>query len=182
MLMEQNQACLVLVDVQEKLTPLVLDSKTLIARCAWMLRLAKKLNVPVIVTEQYPKGLGQTITELQTEVEVVACSKTSFSCLSEPSFKEKLQAIHRKQVILIGIETHVCILQTALSLKKQGYEVFVVVDAVSARKKIDHKTALKRMQQAGCLLVTTEMVLFEWLLDAKIDGFKTISQAFLQGA
>lgn len=181
MLLQRDKSCLLLIDVQEKLAPLVREPDALLARCQWLIRLAQELKVPQFVTEQYPRGLGPTVDELLSLLpnqDIV--EKVDFSCFRAPVFKQQLQAINRKQLVLIGIETHVCVLQTALDLHAAGFEVFVVVDAVSSRSELDYKYALKRMKQEGIVLVTSEMVFFEWVGCAGTAEFKALSKAYLQ--
>lgn len=180
MLLDREKSVLVLVDVQEKLTPLVRESEKLIKHAKWLLSLAEKLNIPLMATEQYPSGLGPTLLPLMMPSLTTVIEKNSFSCCGEPTFQKTLQEIKKPQVLLIGIETHVCILQTALDLKTAGYDVFVAVDTVSSRHEIDHKTGLKRMRQAGVVPMTREMVFFEWLKKAATSEFKSLSQHFLK--
>lgn len=180
MLLEQNNSCLLLIDIQEKLTPLVHQPAALIARCQWLLRLAQELRVPHLLSEQYPRGLGHTVDGLLSLTHEEAIPKVHFSCWREPRFKVSLQALKKSQTILIGIESHVCVLQTAMDLRAAGYDVFVVVDAVSSRYEIDYKYALKRMKQSGIQLITAEMVLFEWVEQAGTEAFKGLSKRFLQ--
>jgi len=179
MLLERAQSTLLLIDVQEKLTPLVMQSSAVIERCRWLMELAGELSVPQLISEQYPKGLGATITVLQSLVpEDAIIEKIQFSSWAEKGMQERLQFINNKQIILMGIETHVCVLQTAIDLLNAGFEVFVVVDAVSSRYEIDHKYGLKRMKQEGVQLVTAEMVFFEWLKQAGTPEFKVLSKRF----
>ena len=181
MLLQSAQSCLVLIDVQEKLTPLVMDSESLIERCAWLMRLSTALQIPLLVSEQYTKGLGHTVASLRQLMAVEPeIDKVHFSCYQDLGFLKQWQSTHKKQAVLIGIETHVCVLQTAMELHEAGVEVFVVVDAVSSRKKIDHKYALKRMMHAGIQLVTSEMIFFEWVRQAGTPEFKVLSQQFLR--
>src|SRR5262245_32140979 len=143
-LLNKEDSLLILVDVQQKLTGFVLDSEVLVARCEWLLKLARKIQVPVLVSQQYSKGLGVTVDPLSSYYNETECvEKVHFSCMQEPNYLYRLHQHKKGQLILIGIETHVCILQTALEMKKAGFEVFVVVDAVSSRKELDHKYALK---------------------------------------
>ncbi len=181
MLLNRETSGLVLVDVQEKLTPHVLNAERLVNRCEWLIRLAKELAVPVVVSEQYPKGLGSTVEPLRTIALSARCvDKVHFSCYREPSFVTHWQSIKRKQVVIAGIETHVCVLQSALDMKKAGLDVFVVVNAVSSRHEVDHKYGLKRMKQEGVHLVTAEMVFFEWVGQAGTPEFKALSQSYLR--
>lgn len=181
MLLTHDKSCLLIVDVQEKLMPQIHQSSSVESRCAWLMRLATEINVPLMVSEQYPKGLGQTLPSLQqwmpgkTDID-----KLYFSCYQDPCFLKHWRALHRKQVVLAGIETHVCVLQTALDMNAAGIDTFVVIDAVGSRHLLDHECALQRMTQAGVHLVTSEMVLFEWLKTAAHPKFKTISQIFLK--
>ena len=179
MLLKKDESCLLLIDVQEKLTPLVQNSPHLISRCEWLLRLATELGVVNIISEQYPSGLGSTVAPLRGFG--TAFPKVHFSCWSDNSLKQVLQGLNKKQFVLIGIETHVCVMQTALELCAAGYDVFVVVDAVSSRHEQDHRYGLKRIKQAGGFLVTAEMVFFEWVGQAGTPEFKALSNAYLVG-
>ncbi|OGV36389.1 MAG: hydrolase [Legionellales bacterium RIFCSPHIGHO2_12_FULL_35_11] len=181
MLLQKEHSCLLLIDVQEKLTPLVLNPEKLISNCQWIMRLASELDVPLLVSEHYSKGLGSTIEPLRkimpgkTDID-----KVHFSCYRDNSFLKYWQNINKKQAVIVGIETHVCVLQTALDLLQAGYEVFVVVDSVSARYQIDHQFGLERMKSQGVQLVTLEMVFFEWMDQAGTAAFKDLSKAFLK--
>lgn len=182
MLMHKDLSGLLLIDVQEKLTPHVMNSEKLISRCSWLMRLAHALSVPTIVSEQYPSGLGQTIESLQalaTPYEPI--EKVHFSCYRSDSFVKKWEQLGKNQIIIAGIETHVCVLQTAIDIKQSTHnDVFVVIDAVSSRSEMDHKYGLKRMKQSGIELVTSEMVFFEWVGCAGTKEFKALSQSFLR--
>ena len=181
MLLQRDKSCLLIVDVQEKLTPRVEQAELLLDRCEWLMQLAEALAVPVLVSEQYRQGLGQTVARLQqwmpgqTDID-----KVHFSCYRDASFIKHWHAVNQSQVVIAGIETHVCVLQTALDMQAAGVNVFVVVDAVSSRHELDKKYALKRMKQAGVQLVTSEMVFFEWVGQAGTPQFKALSQAFLK--
>ncbi|MBA2650711.1 MAG: hydrolase [Tatlockia sp.] len=181
MLLQRDKSCLLLIDVQEKLMPLVQNTTAVLARCKWLMRLAKDLSVPILTSEQYPQGLGLTVEPLRSLIaqeEIV--EKVDFSCFRAEAFKQKLQQLNKKQLVLIGIETHVCVLQSALELQQAGYEVFVVVDAVSSRSELDYKFALKRMKQEGVHLLTSEMVFFEWIGQAGTPEFRTLSKVYLK--
>lgn len=181
MLLSRKKSGFLLVDVQEKLTPHVLNSDALVNRCQWLIRLANDLDVPMVVSEQYPSGLGKTVELLRASISTERCvDKVHFSCYREPSFVNHWQTINRNQVVIAGIETHVCVLQTAMDMNDSGLDVFVVVDAVSSRHEVDHKYALKRMKQEGIHLVTAEMVFFEWLEQAGTPEFKALSQSYLR--
>ena len=181
MLLNREKSGFLLVDVQEKLTPHVLNSDAMVARCEWLIRLANELNVPVVVGEQYPRGLGKTVAPLKaltSEAETI--DKVHFSCYKAPSFINHWQSLGKSQVVMAGIETHVCVLQTALDMKAAGFDVFVVVDGVSSRHELDHRYGLKRMKQEGVHLLTAEMVFFEWVEQAGTPEFKALSQSYLR--
>lgn len=181
MLLQRNKSCLLIIDVQEKLTPHVHQAQALESRCSWLMQLAGELSIPLMVSEQYPQGLGNTLTSLQqwmpgkTDIQ-----KVHFSCYRDASFLKHWRSVNKPQVVIAGIETHVCILQTALDMNAAGIDVFVVVDAVSSRNTLDHDCALQRMNQSGVNLVTSEMVFFEWVEQAGTPTFKAMSQAFLK--
>jgi nicotinamidase-related amidase len=181
MLLKLQKSCLLIIDVQEKLTPLVLNHEKLVQNCQWLMRLAHELEVPIQVTEQYPKGLSKTVPSLRNEsVSAIYSEKVFFSCASEPNCLETLNHIGREEIVIAGIETHVCVMQTAIELQTMGKNVFVVVDAASSRHEMDHRYGLKRMKAAGVTLVTKEMVFFEWIRCAGTPRFKELSQCFLK--
>ena len=181
MLLNKEQSLLTLIDVQEKLAPFVLNYDTFINRCEWLLKLAQKLNVPILASEQYPKGLGATVKQLRPYYDKKNCpEKIHFSCMQQKEFTQLLNSHNKNQLVLIGIEAHVCVLQTALEMKEAGFDVYVVVDAVSSRKEQDLKYGLKRMKQDGIHLITGEMVFFEWIRQAGTPEFKALSKEFLQ--
>jgi nicotinamidase-related amidase len=181
MLLNKDDSILLLIDVQEKLVPAILNKDILIQRCEWLLKLAAKMNVPVLASEQYPKGLGHTIEPLKSYLGKKNCiEKVHFSCMQSPDFIHRLSEHKKNQLILLGMEAHVCVLQSALELKNAGFDVFVVVDAVSSRTELDCKYGLKRMKQDGVHLITAEMVFFEWLRVSNVPDFKALSSEFLQ--
>ena len=173
MLIDRKNAVLVLIDVQENLTPVVSQPRAVIDGCARLARGAGLLKVPVVATEQYPKGLGNTIFDVRRFLDGAAIvEKQSFSAFKEPSFVGALEKTGKKQVVLAGIEAHVCVLQTAFDLKNAGYSPFVVIDACSSRHAVDFETAKNRLVAGNIPLVTTEMALYEWLETAKAPEFK----------
>lgn len=179
MLLDRERSTLLVVDVQERLAPAVRDGDSVLARVGILLDAARRLGVPAVVSEQYPKGLGHTVGALASRldgpgVEVIA--KTAFSCAREPRLIEALDAKGRPQVVLCGLETHVCVLQTALDLQERGYAVHVAADAVASRDPARRDLGLARMRHAGCTVVDSEMVVFEWLGAAGTDEFKEVSR------
>lgn len=181
MLLDAEQSCLLLIDMQTKLLPAIHEQQQLTANCVWLLKLAQECGVPIIATEQYPTGLGPTIAELKAIIpEENFMSKTVFSCAADKNCLAKINLAEKPQIILLGIEAHVCVLQTALELKALNKEVFIISDAISSRNLLDKKLALKRMRAAGIHIVSKEMVFFEWLRDSKHSKFKELSKQFLQ--
>ncbi len=178
-----EDSCLVIIDVQEKLT-VAIPAKVinrLRKNTDILLNAANTLNVPVITTAQYPKGLGPIesfITKSLTDT-TVNFEKTRFSCLGADGFKAHLTKLNRKQIILIGIEAHVCVFQSAIELAADGFDVYVVIDAIASREFTSYESALLRLKQADVSLLNTESVLFEWLRDASHPEFKPLSKLIL---
>jgi len=178
-----EDSCLIVIDIQTKLTAAIPEKviNRLRKNTDILLNAANQLGVPVITTAQYPKGLGaieEFITGSLTESSKYL-EKTNFSCLGADGFPEHLNQINRKQVILIGIEAHICVLQSALELIAAGYDVFVVTDAIASREYTSYESSLLRLNQAGGSLLITESVLFEWLRDATHPQFKSLSRLIL---
>jgi nicotinamidase-related amidase len=175
MLLERGKSLLLLVDMQQRLVPAMADAGALVAHCGNLLRAAEELHVPVIASEQYPKGLGPTIPEL-SELAPHRLEKLEFSAYANPAIKDELVRSARSQIVLAGIEAHVCVLQTGLELVAAGYQVFVAADAVASRRAESRAVALDRLSRAGATPVTVEMVLFEWLRSAAAPEFRSISK------
>ncbi|MBL8700410.1 MAG: isochorismatase family protein [Alphaproteobacteria bacterium] len=178
MILRADSSILIVIDVQARLLPAVAEPAATVRRVALLMTAARRLGVPMLVTEQYPQGLGPTVPELAalaTPEETVA--KIHFSCAAEPAVRTQLGLMApRRQAVLCGTETHVCVLQSAFGLRDAGWEVFVAADAVASRKPIDHGTGLERMGRAGIGLVTAEMVVFEWLARAATPEFRDLSR------
>ena len=176
MLLSAARSCLVVVDIQERLAPAVANPEGVIRRVGILMRAAQRLGVPILVSEQYPKGLGPSVPEVASLAPVGATvAKLHFSCAAEPEFAKRVEALDRDLVVVAGMEAHVCVLQTALGLKEAGYCVAVVADAVTSRRELDRSMALERMRGEGVTIVTTEMVVFEWLHRAATPEFKELS-------
>ena len=166
---------LVVVDVQERINAVMADQVHL-PRITVLHRAFATLGLPVIVTEQYPKGLGSTVPELAGLLDAPPLVKDTFSCARDETFLAALEAHRPHRVVVTGIEAHVCVTQTALDLLHAGYQVQVPHDAVNSRRKADMGWALRRLQAAGAVITTTESALFE-LLDACTSAhFKTVSK------
>lgn len=170
-----QDSLLLVVDIQARLAPAMQNGDTAIAENKKLLQAANELAIPCCASEQYPKGIGHTVEGLIGFVEPQKIwEKMTFSCLQEPSIKEALATKGRSQIIVTGMETHVCVLQTVLDLLDEGYQVFVVDDGVASRTLKNKELGLARMRQCGAQIVSTEMVLFEWLGRAGTDDFKKI--------
>ncbi|MBK93003.1 MAG: hydrolase [Rickettsiales bacterium] len=182
MLIEKSNAILLVIDIQEKLFPKVFNKKIIDKNSQILLKTCKLLELPILLTEQYPKGLGSTIMSLQkiySEINrnnLFRFEKNSFSCFEEENIKNILKIQKKKQVLILGIETHVCILQSAFDLKAEGYYPYIITDAVGSREKNDHDSALKRFLAHGIDLITSEMVVFELLRNFKHPKFREISK------
>jgi nicotinamidase-related amidase len=167
---------LVVVDVQDKLLAKVPTGPALVRNVGFLLDAANLLGVPAVATEQYPKGLGPTTPELARRLPPDLPPKTAFSCCGAAGFLADLRDRGRTHVVLAGMETHVCVLQTALDLLEAGFTVFLPVDALASRSAIDHDTAVHRLERAGAVPTTAEAVAFEWVGDAAHPQFKAVSR------
>ncbi len=180
-LLALHNTALVVIDAQQKLLPVIHEAERVHKRIQLMIRGCNVLSIPVVVTQQYPKGLGDTSNEVQMLLEssdiVAREDKTMFSCRSCDDAFASLQQRGIENLILVGIETHICVAQSAMDLMANGFETYVCVDAVGSRKTIDHDTALRRMENAGVVPTTVEAVLFELCEDANHESFKAISTA-----
>jgi nicotinamidase-related amidase len=177
MLIDRDRSFLLLVDVQERLLPAMADPAPMLRNAAILLQAAARLAVPVLASEQYPQGLGHTVGELASLLPPGAVTeKLAFSCLGESALRGRIAALGRTQAVLCGIESHVCVLQTAFDLAAGGYQTFVARDATTSRHPLSVEAALARFQKAGIDVVTTEMVVFEWLARAGTPEFREISK------
>ena len=173
--MSPADTVVLVIDVQDKLLPLIPNQVALVRNIAFLIDGARLLQMPVAATEQYPKGLGSTTAELARRLPDRP-DKTGFSCCAIPSVVDGFRRGARPKVLLAGIETHVCVQHTALDLLNLDFRVYVAVDAVSSRFVIDHDVALRRMEKAGAILTTCEAALFEWIGGAGHPQFKAVSQ------
>ena len=170
-----SETVLVVVDVQEKLVPKIRGAEGLLANIEFLLDAAAILGLDRMATEQYPKGLGPTVASLAAKLPPTRPDKVGFSCCAIESFVPKLHEAAKTRVILVGIESHVCILNTALDLLAESFWVYLPVDAIGSRQLIDHETALRRLEGAGVILTTSETVVFELTGGAGHPRFKEIS-------
>ena len=173
--LRRDDAVLVLIDVQEKLLPAIANRDEVVRNCRILLEGARILGIPIIVTEQYTKGLGPTVADLVAAAgDAPRFEKMTFSCAGCDLFAEKLEDIDREQVLLCGIEAHVCVVQTALDLLADGWQIQVPADAVGSRRAENRQIAIDRMRQSGVVITATESALFEMLVAAGTDAFKSI--------
>lgn len=181
MLIDKTESVLLVIDVQDKLLPGVHEHETLVENCRWLMDAAELMGVPVMASEQYPQGVGPTVPVLRERMkEDAVIAKTWFSCADSEACMTQLNKLDCPQVVICGMEAHVCVLQTAMKLQQQGKQVYVVTDAISARQPHDTEAAIQRMQAAGVTMVTREMVGFEWVRRSDAPEFREFSKRFLQ--
>ena len=162
-----------IVDIQEKFASHIDQWETMVEHTRKLIRAASLLEIPILVTEQYPKGLGRTVVEVEAIIPVFApIEKTAFGCFGEPIYISAVEALKRKTLVLCGIETHVCMLQTALDALGRGYRVAIPIDATSSRAESNKNLAIERMRAAGATIASVEMIVMEWLADAQHPRFK----------
>jgi nicotinamidase-related amidase len=179
LLCDAKNSTLIVIDIQTHLTA-VMPTKVLARlkkNTSLLIKAADALSIPILATEQYPKGLGPLEPEIVEILpkEARRFEKTCFSCIGADNFLEALKTSGRKQIILLGLEAHVCVLQTAIDLLDNDYQVFVVIDGICSRHRENYEAALLRMRQSGIITCIAESVLFEWLRDSKHEHFKTLS-------
>lgn len=180
LLMNRENSAVVVIDVQEKLLPHIAGNERMLWNIGRLLDGARTLDVAVVATEQYPRGLGQTVAQLAQRIEAAIPDKTMFSCRECTDLVAQLNSANIYHLVLVGIETHVCVAQSALDLMAAGFSVYVCVDAVGSRFDIDRETALRRLEYSGVTPTTTEAVLFEWCETAGTAEFKAISKLVQQ--
>lgn len=175
--LNKEDSVLLIVDIQERLAAIMKERERVVRNCQHLIELAKMLSIPIVVTEQYPKGLGRTVPELQAAVpEYKPIEKTAFNCCGEPAFVTKIRNHEKKHIIMTGMETHICVLQTTVGLMQDGLVVHVVEDAICSRTKENWNTGVAFMRDAGAVVTCTETALFQLLEVAGTEEFKKISQ------
>jgi isochorismate hydrolase len=170
------QSIVIVIDIQEKLLTAIPTAASLVKNAAFLIDAAKLCDVPILATEQYPKGLGPTTPEIAARLPYPPLAKTAFSSCGAAGFLADLRALSRSQIVLTGMEAHVCIMQTGLDLLDAGYEVALPVDALASRSELDHRVGLERLAHAGAVLTTVEAIGFEWIADAQHPRFKDYSR------
>ncbi|MFL6334463.1 MAG: hydrolase [Pyrinomonadaceae bacterium] len=176
--LDARRAALAVIDVQEAFRPHIPDFAEVAARCALVAHAARLLDLPVVVTEQYPKGLGRTAAELAAVFAegFEPVEKTAFSSCGAQEFVARLEAAGARQILLCGIEAHVCVNQTAHDLLARGYQVHLLADCISSRTAQNRQTGLDKMQRSGAIPSSTELALFELMRDARHEQFKAIQK------
>lgn len=175
MLLDRTQSLLLLVDLQERLMPAVTEGERTVANALRLIHAARRLNVPVLASEQYPEGLGPTVPAVRAALEDGEVHrKTTFDGARARGLAEAVAATHRRRIVLAGSEAHVCVLQTAAGFMARGYETAIVADAVASRAAESRRLGLDRLAAAGAQIVTTEMVLFEWIGEAATPEFRDL--------
>jgi nicotinamidase-related amidase len=178
--LDPARTLLVVIDLQEKLLPAIPAAPRVVANSVLLLRLAQTLELPVVLTSQYARGLGAVVPEIAAEAprgEIL--DKTSFGCFGDAAFRERLSAhADRRQLLVAGIESHICVTQTVLGALQQGFEVHVAADAAGSRAEENHRTGLRRMERAGAVLSSTEMAAYELLQRSDTPAFKKMLPLF----
>lgn len=167
---------LVIIDMQEAFRSTIADFAETASRIATVARAAQLLAIPLIVTEQYPRGLGHTADEIKAVLPetIETIEKTAFSSCGATSFKTRLEELHTRQILVSGIEAHICVNQTTHDLLALGYQVHLLIDCISARTAQNKKIGLSKMQRAGAIPSSTELAIFELMRDSKHEQFKAI--------
>lgn len=174
---DTEDSLLAVIDIQDRLASVMQRKDEVVKNCLHLIELATMKNIPVVVTEQYPKGLGRTVAEIQAALPAYRpVEKNAFNCCDEPSFLRELRSSGRRKVFLTGMETHICVLQTCIGLLKKGFTTHVVQDAVCSRTQENWSVGLGFMRDAGAVITCTETVLFQLLRVAGTEEFKKISQ------
>lgn len=172
----RDNSALIIIDVQERLLPVISDGDELIKNVNTLISGARIIDIPLLFTEQYPRGLGHTCATVQKESDDQVVEKISFSCLGDSTFMEELNQLDVEHLIMAGAETHICVLNTALDALDQDYTVHLVADAVSSRTATNRHFGIERLRQSGAMICTTEMILFQLLKEAGTDTFREISK------
>lgn len=174
-MLDRKNCVLLIIDVQERLVK-ALDKDVVVSRTTTLAKAAKILEIPTIVTQQYSKGLGETVEAVKKSIAPNSpiVEKSAFSAVKEPGFMDTLKSFGKKQIVICGIETHVCVHQSAADLISEGYDVYIAKDACASRSKYEFKQGIERMQENGAKISCVEIVLFEWLRSAKNPFFKEV--------
>ena len=183
MKLDINNCCLLIIDLQERLLPYIFNKEKIKHHTNKLVELSVALNIPIIYTEQYPKGLGYTVNCLKkklTDSNSKKFEKTTFSAYENQDLKKFLTQINKKQIIILGVESHICVLQTAIDLLQNNKQVYIVEECVGSRRLVDVNIGLKRMIKNGASLINFEMIFFELIRDSKNQFFKKLSSKFIK--
>lgn len=175
-ILNKEESLFICIDLQEKLITAMHDEKTLVKNSNILLKTAEIYDIPVLVTEQYPKGLGNTDSKIELPKNHKIFSKEHFSAFGVEDFVNEFNSLNKKNIIIFGLETHVCVYYTVFHLIKNGYDVFVIADACASRTNESKKIALKQMRKLGANIITTEMALFSHIENSKVPNFKDLSK------
>lgn len=177
--LDKDSTALVIIDIQDRLAAAMKTKikHKIIENCLHLIEISKMLNIPIILTEQYPKGLGTTVFEIKNALPAYQpIEKLAFNCCEEPSFLNEIKKINKKKIIFTGMETHICVLQTCIGILKEGFHIHVARDVVCSRSKEDYRAGIEFMRDAGAVVSCTETVLFQLLGAAGTEEFKVISK------
>lgn len=172
----RENTALIIIDVQERLLPVIANGDELIKNVNTLISGARIIGIPLLFTEQYPKGLGHTCATVQKTSDDRVIEKISFSCLGDDTFMEELKSLDVDHLILAGAEAHICVLNSALDAIERGFTIHLVADAVSSRTMSNRHYGIERLRQSGALICTTEMILFQLLKEAGTKTFREISK------
>lgn len=180
-ILNQNDTVILIIDIQERLLNSIFNKETVSKNSVIIAKTAKILNIPIIVTEQYPRGLGYTAEILKSTLpdNTLFYEKLAFNALDNPKLLDHLRTTRKKQIVVFGIETHICINQTVDKLIEYGYEANVVSDACGSRSEYEHNAGIDRIRSNNGRIITTEMALFEWVKSAKHPKFKEVQSLIL---
>jgi len=175
-LIDRNNTALVAIDFQEKLMPAMSNREALEDKVSRLISGMRAMDIPAVVTQQYTKGLGETVAPIAEALgEFSHVEKTTFSCMTNEEFAGRIKELNRKNIVVCGIEAHICVQQTVLQLMEAGYNVYLIVDCISSRSEEDKLWSITRMGEAGAVITTYESILYELLKDSKDPAFKAVS-------
>ncbi len=173
---DETNTSVICIDIQEKLVNMLENSQKISSNAGKIMKTANILNLNAIITEQYPKGLGETIENIKRTGNFTTVEKNTFSVLQTADFREKFNNLKNKNILIFGIETHICVLQSVIDLLENSFNVFVISDCCASREEYNHKIALDIMKQKGAYIITLEIALFNLLKSSKHPHFKEIQQ------
>lgn len=173
-MLNTRNTTVICIDLQEKLVNMLQNGAEVAQNASKLMKAVQILNLDSIVSEQYPSGLGSTIDEIKSIKDFITVEKTTFSAFKTAEFKQKFDRFQNKNIVIFGIETHICVFQSVIDLIDMGYNVFVVCDCCASRNDLNHKTALELMKQHGAKIVTLEILLFDLIKGSKHPNFKEI--------